>query len=133
MFRGIQKDELDIFWYDALDLLRPALEMNGDHTATSLKRALDKGDLQLWCHFGGERMDAAAITEIADYPKRRVCMIVLCGGTGLADWMIYLETIEAWARDKGAQVLRIEGREEWARVLAGYHKAGVIVERELVA
>lgn len=131
MFRGIQKDELEIFWYDALELLRPALAMNGDHTATSIKRALDKGDLQLWCHFGGEKMDAAAVTEIADYPKRRVCMIVLLGGEGLPNWLPYLETIEAWAKEKGAHVLRIEGREEWARVLAGYSKTAVIAQREL--
>lgn len=132
MFRGIQKDELDIFWYEALDLLRPALDMNGDHTATSLKRALDKGDLQLWCHFGGEAMNMAVITEIADYPKRRICLILLIGGTEMSNWLQYLAIIEAWAKDKGAQIIRLEGRDGWERVLPEYHRTAITLERGLL-
>lgn len=130
-FRGIQKDELEIFWYDALDLLRPALAMNGDFTATSIKRALDKGDLQLWCHFGGESMNMAVVTELADFALRRVCLILLIGGEDRDDWLHHLGTIEAWAKDKGAQVCRLYGREGWVKVLPEYGRRGVILEREL--
>lgn len=131
MFRGIQKDELEIFWYDALALLRPALEMNGDFTATSIKRALDKGDLQLWCHFGGEAMNMAVVTELADFALRRVCLILLIGGNDMDEWLHHLATIEAWAKDKGAQVGRLYGREGWAKVLPDYRLRGVILEKEL--
>lgn len=131
MFRGIQKDELEIFWYDALELLRPALAMNGDFTATSIKRALDKGDLQLWVHFSGESMNMAVVTELADFALRRVCIIWLIGGEDRNEWLNHRETIHAWAKDKGAQVTRLYGREGWQKVLPDYHLRGVILEKEL--
>ncbi len=131
MFRGIQKDELEIFWYEALDLLRPALDLNGNYSAHSLKRALDKGDLQLWCHFGGEAMNMAVVTELADYAKRRVCLILLIGGSEMDEWLKHLATIESWAKGNGAQAIQLEGRNGWERVLPDYSRRAVVLQKEI--
>lgn len=131
MFRGIVKDELDFFFEEAWDLLRPAAERNQNYCKEGVHIGLKREELQLWAAFDGELMKMAVITEIADFWKRRVCLILLLGGENRDEWLRYLAVIEAWALEKGAEVVRIEGREGWARVLRDYTQISVVLEKDI--
>lgn len=131
MFRGIAKDELDFFFEEAWHLLEPAANRNLNYCREGVNIGLKREELQLWCAFDGEMMKMAVITEIADFWKRRVCLILLLGGENREEWLKYLNVIELWAKTKGAEVVRIEGREGWARVLPDYTRISVVLEKGL--
>jgi hypothetical protein len=86
-FTGIQAPDTHLYMPEAWALLRPAAERNGHHTEESVRAALLKRDFQLWCAFKGEEMVMATITEIAQYPGVRQCIVIMCGGKNMDDWL----------------------------------------------
>lgn len=130
---GVKSDLADWFIHEAWDLLEPAAARNGLYTQESLWAALKQGLMQLWLGEVNDEIAMALVTEIADYPARRQCTIVMAGGSHLDQFMPFLATLEAWARYSGCQRIRIEGRSGWQRKLApsGYQSAGVILVRNL--
>lgn len=54
------------------------------------------------------------VTEIIDYPKKRVCQIFLYVGT-LADLPAIRAQVEAFAIHEGCNFIRAQGRDGWTR------------------
>lgn len=130
-FAGIPSAEVDFYWHEALPLLTPAIERNGNHTAESILIGLKRADLQLWCAFEDGKMIMAGVTEIADYPKTRQCLLFLCGGERMDLWLEALPYVEQWALEQGCHKVRVDGRKGWARTLDGYRERGVVIEKDI--
>jgi hypothetical protein len=79
----------------------------------------------------GERIAAAAVTELHETEWRKVCVLVACGGSGVRDWLPLLDGIEAYARAARCAGVRIMGRKGWARVLPSYQAKRIILEKDL--
>ena len=95
-------------------------------------RLLLAGRMQLWAVVG-EAIEAIVLTEIAEYPRRRLCRVLAAAGAGRARWLHLLGTIEEWARAQGCTAIEPVARPGWERALAplGYRKTHVILEKEL--
>lgn len=131
-FTGIAAQDTHLYMPEAWELLRPAAERNGHHTEESVRAALLRSDFQLWCAFKGEQMVMATITEIAQYPAVRQCIVILCGGKDMDDWLYpCLSAIEAWAKEKDCQRMFIEGRPGWRKALPGYSQSNVVLVKDL--
>lgn len=104
------------YWAEAWALLEPAAARNGLYTKDSILGGLVRGEFQLWIAETDE-MVMAALTEIADYPGRRVASVVLLGGNGLDRALPFLDVIEAWARENGCHRFVNEGRGGLAKKL----------------
>lgn len=98
------------YWSEAWDLLEPAVARNGLYTKHAVLQALLAGDFQLWVVETGDCMTLAVITEIAEYPARKVGIVAFLGGENLAGAMPLFETIEAWARACGCDRFVNHGR-----------------------
>jgi hypothetical protein len=85
----------------------------------------------LWLAWDGEKIHAAAVTELHVTEWRKVCVIAACGGERLA-WSIFIEPLEQFARAEKCAAMRIVGREGWQRVLKDYRRKRVILEKELL-
>jgi hypothetical protein len=87
-------------------------------------------DGQLW-HSEG----FSGVTEIIDYPQKRVVHVHLAGGkmAALKDAIAPGGDLDRFAGIVGAQAITINGREGWARVLVddGYRVSSVHLIREL--
>lgn len=83
--------------------------------------------VQLW---RGERY--AAITEIIDYPARRLVLVHLAAGE-LDAVINAFEDLEEFARIVGASGIEIHGRKGWAKVLRGkgFQEASVRLFKEV--
>jgi hypothetical protein len=79
----------------------------------------------------GQRIAAAAVTELQQTEWRTVCVLVACGGTGTRGWIGLLDGIEAYARAAGCEAVRLMGREGWQRLLPNYRRTGIVLERTL--
>ena len=82
-----------------------------------------------------ENITAIAITEIVDFPRRKICRLLACTGTGADRWLDKLAEIEDWARHRGCTAIEPIARPGWERKLTarGYRKTHVVLEKSLNA
>lgn len=121
-------EDIDQVWEKALALLEPALRIDNCSTPETLKNWLLDGTYQLWID---DRNRAAATTCIDVYPAKKVCTVVHLGGFDMHEWLFEgIAAIEKFARKEDCDLIRINGRREWSRVL-GYRETAVISERAL--
>lgn len=78
-----------------------------------------------------EKIKAAASTTLQRIGSDLICVLTACGGEDMREWLPLLGKIEDYAKAEGCKSLRIFGREGWLRVLDGYRKMAVVIEKEL--
>tara|TARA_R100000808_G_C2150583_1_gene159373 strand:- start:1264 stop:1758 length:495 start_codon:yes stop_codon:yes gene_type:complete len=122
--------------FQCLALIERALEYDSTYTTYDVLNDLRAGKAQLWVAGYGDTVDGICVTCINTYPKSKVCLIWLLSGNrgGVYSWELInqlLTKIEAWAEAQGCDLMSIEGRPGWERVLPDYKKTKVILERAL--
>jgi hypothetical protein len=122
-------------WPHVRDLIHAAMKRGDLGAFEPVEASVLAGDALLWLAWDGERIAAAAVTEIAETEWRKVCVVVACGSrrrpAGFDGWLPLLEGIESYARAAGCAAVRIMGRKGWARVLASYTAKRIILEKDL--
>lgn len=124
----VPPDRVNDIWPYAADYLRAAVDRCGDWTLTDIRAELDRAYLQLWIVWDGS-VAAAAVTELDNVPRGRVCRVVACGGH--ADWREAIKPIEQFAKNEGCTAMRIHGRAGWARLFRSYEIEWVALEKRL--
>lgn len=134
---GIRVPQVNEMWHIVLPFIKRALERgHGEYEAEDIYFAIIKGEMQLWAVYGAEisRLSAICVTEVIQFPKKKMASVVLISGEGIHDWMHLLpEVIEEWAREKGCEEIRVNGRAGWLKALAvyGYSKRYITVGKKL--
>lgn len=87
----------------------------------------------LWVAIGDERVVACATTSLVEHRSGKCCRIVAAGGngSGLDLWRVHIGAIEAYARAEGCVKVKIEGRQGWGRILAGYAPRSIALEKRI--
>jgi len=57
--------------------------------------------------------------------------VLLLAGRDMDNWLHYLSDLEEWARDNGARLMKLYGRDGWARKLPSYRKTTTIFTKDL--
>lgn len=130
---GVRIPLVPIYFDWAWELLKPAAARNGLYTKESVLSGLLAGEFQLWVAEAGDKLTMAAITEVADYPARRVGIVVLLGGEELDRCLPFLDTMEAWAKSVGCQRFVGSGRPGLSKKLAarGYKVTSMALAKDL--
>lgn len=81
------------------------------HTADDVRDQIDRDEARLWPF-----PDAAAVTEIVDYPQTRVLHLWLCAGSW-AQMEAALPTVLEYGRDMGCRWATTAGRVGWRRIM----------------
>lgn len=98
---------------------------NGTHTIDDVLETVQRGDAQFW-HYP----DAALVTEIMDYPQKRVLRYWLAGGN--LETLLKVEpSIRHWSQLWGCVGIEIIGRKGWHRVLKGFKQTGIILAKDM--
>lgn len=105
--RGIPANLIDRFWPLCEAYVKRGLDhTRGEFTAEDVKAYCKDRILQLWLVSEGERIVAAATTEIIIYPQRKHCRVATLGGSKAVEWTALLvATLEAWAKEQGCDAL----------------------------
>jgi hypothetical protein len=74
--------------------------------------------------------DGVIVTRLVQEPGRLVCLVWLASGD-LEPLLERYPDIERWAAGEGAVAMRIQGRAGWLRLLDGFKKTAVVMEKEL--
>lgn len=131
---GVRSDRIEALWPRVLPFVDRALgHAGGRYAAEDVLSALLKAQMQLWIAVGGDRIEAVLVTEIVDYPRQRRCNLFLGAGNALEACLAHLPAIEAWARAQGCDAIEAGGRPGWERVLPGFRRTQVMLEKELSA
>lgn len=110
------------------ELIESALEYSGGtHVFEDVKRSILAGKMQIWPAQRG-----VAITEIIEYPKKRVLHVFLAAGE-MDQITDMIESAAQWGRTQGCTSLTLSGRKGWERVLDryGFKPVMVVMEREI--
>ena len=129
MLHGIKSENLPIVWEDVKPFIEEALTLDdGRWTIESIYKSIQEKDRQLWVSLD-MGVKAVGITEIINYPGKKVCNIFL--GSGDMNYMVpHMNEIKAWAKSQGCTTIEIHGREGWQRIF-GWKRAGVILRQEI--
>jgi hypothetical protein len=121
---NIPPQGVDNVWGYAGEQIDRALEGgHGEITEEDVYYQAIQGQKQLWIISNDKyKPVGACITEMADYPRKRVVRILMLGGQGLRQWSDDLQAkIEEWAIQIGAKSIEVVGRKGWARYLTRYN------------
>ena len=85
----------------------------------------------LWVAYVNRELASAAVTQIDQTERSKVCTVLACGGSGVNNWIQLLELIETYARNNGCDLVRFMGRKGWKQLLPEYRTDKVIMEKRL--
>ena len=133
---GIPPENVDQVWPLIEDRIEEAcLTSRGKEKAFDIRRSARYGEKQIWVVWDEPAKDvlAAVVTEIATYPRKKVCHIQICVGAERERWQHHLQIIEAWAKENGCQGMSLVARPGWSRILKryGYDTTHHLVEKDL--
>lgn len=106
----------------------------GTHELSDVWDCIVEGKAQLW-----PKPNSAIVTVLQYFPRKTVLRYWLCGGEtegakakiALKESVTATKDIEAWAKEAGATLASIGGRDGWLRVLPGFEKNAVFMTKVL--
>lgn len=131
----IPAEHVQTVWPLAEPHLKRAMAFaDGEFTLDEAQAYLTEGRFQLWLAWDAaqKRAIGAGVTEIFDYPRKRVCFLVLWASEApRARWLEGLQAVEQWASAKGCRAMRLLGRKGWGRLLDDYRPQYTVFVRSL--
>lgn len=123
--------EVESVWDKVSPMLQKAIDVQDEWTLEGVKSLLIKpnSNAQLWM-VGNT---SAIVTMIQNFQTGvNKCLLFLGGGAGLENSLHTHAEIETWAKKYfGCHKMIIHGRPGWERVLTGYERATVCLEKKL--
>ena len=130
----IERAAIEGAWPAVKHMVEAALSDSlGRLDADDVLELLRDGGMQLWAMVtadGEPEVVAVLVTEIIDYPRKRVLDLALMGGARMDLWLSALPVLEQWAAQQGIHQLQIHGRRGWARA-TGYPERGAVLVKEI--
>lgn len=129
--RQIPYWEVESVWNDVSPMLQKAIDVQDEWTIEGVKQGLlvANGNMQLWMV-----SNTSAIVTIIQKFQTGVnkCLLFLGGGSNLENSLHTHAEIEAWAkRWHNCHKMIIHGRPGWEKVLSGYKRSTVCLEKKL--
>lgn len=120
--------DLDEYWPLVAPMLAKALETQSAMDLKSVYEDVKRGKFLLW-----RIADKAAfITEIQHFALEKICVVVLCGGDGMDEWLMSADhTLTRHAKALGCAALMIVGRRGWSKLVPAYRIEGFIMRKPL--
>ena len=106
----------------------------GDRFADDYYAVCAGGSATLWLIGRDNAVVAICISEVVQYPQRRIALLDLLAGEGIFGWLSHLDAaVEQWARERGCSAIQAGGRPGFVPVTKplGYRAIGVVVERSV--
>jgi hypothetical protein len=125
-------DEVGDKWYQIAPLIAKATRRTGCYEPIDLLGMAMRGQVGIWlCEVAGE-LKAAIVTEVKQYPRRRVLEVMFLGGIEMSEWLVdAIDALTAHAKQTGCEHLATSGRRSWMRILKAKPTGDIIMTRGL--
>lgn len=131
---GIPADDIDWIWPRVAPILERAINVSdGKYTLDQVHDYLNTRDMQLWVVEKTGRMLCVCVTQIINFPNKKVLLILFCAGEGMFEWVRLIKPILAWGKNEGCASAEIYGRPGWEKVLPdfGFKKLSCVYDAAL--
>lgn len=129
MIIQVPKEDIHLVWNEVEPLIKKALD--DCYTADDILKGLIKNSFQLFISWN-KKLESAVVTEVAQYPQKRICRYFLAGGSNMNNWLEPIQTeIEKFAKLNSCQAIEVAGRKGWARKLKGYEQKIYLFSKEI--
>jgi hypothetical protein len=131
----VPHEYVDTCWDKIEDFIAKAAKYTyGRYTVGNIYDLVKESDYQLWVAYDGKDFKGAVVTNIINYPQRKLLGMQFCGGEELDTWKPQmLDLLKRFARDSGCEAIESTGRPGWAKVFQndGYKATWVTYELPL--
>jgi hypothetical protein len=130
MITQVPREDINYVWEQVEPLIERALD--DSYTSRDVLDGIIKNSFQLFISWENDKVECAVVTEVADYPRKRILRYVLAGGDNLENWLEPIqEKIEEFATNNYCQAIEVAGRKGWLRKLKGFEQKIYIMSKEL--
>jgi hypothetical protein len=114
---GIPSALIDSAWVDVSPYIKEALQYSdGKYEISDIYKSLIEKDMQLWTAFSDEGCEALCVTQIINYPRKKVLLLFLIAGKESANWLHFVENLKHFAKEHGCDSLEGYGRPGWEKL-----------------
>ncbi len=93
----------------------------GAYTKQDLIEGVESNDMQLWNAVKDGKVIGIEVTQIIQFPRKKVCNLLLTAGSDLGLWGgELLELIESFAKSQGCDLITGQGRKGWLKIASGF-------------
>ena len=128
----VPREYVDTCWDKVEKFIEKAAKYTyGRYTTSNIYDIVKDGDYQLWVAFEAETFKGAVVTNIMNYPQKKILCMQFCGGEELKLWkQPMLDLLKRFARDLGCEGIESTGRPGWAKIFEndGYKATWVTYE-----
>jgi len=130
MIVKVPPEDLYTIWEDVEKLIKEALD--DCYKPQDILSGLMENKFQLFISWNNFKVESAIITEVAQYPRKKILRYFLAGGKNLDNWLEPIQQeIEKFAKLNNCQAIEVAGRKGWARKLKGYEQKIYLFNKEL--
>ena len=128
----LEAEDIGLVWDDVVPLIEKALQhAEGELVPDDIKKHLDKGDLRLWVALEGKETIAAMVTEVIQYPRKKIVRVITLAGKNMDMWYDFLPMIEGYAIRNGCSSLEAWSRKGMTRKLKDWKHSYDIITKDL--
>ena len=129
MILKVPEKDLHIIWNEVEPLIKKALD--DCYTSNDILKGLINNSFQLFISWN-DKVECAVVTEVAQYPQKKICRYFLAGGNNMENWLEPIQQeIEKFAKHNNCDSVEVAGRKGWARKLKGYEQKIYLFSKEL--
>ena len=129
MIIQVPEKDLHIIWNEVEPLIKKALD--DCYTTDDILQGLANNSFRLFISWNN-KVESAVVTEVAQYPQKKILRYFLAGGNNLNNWLESIqETIEKFAKHNNCNSIEVAGRKGWAKKLKGYEQKIYLFSKEL--
>ena len=129
MIIQVPKEDIHFIWNEVESLIKKALD--DCYTTDDILKGLVFEKFQLFISWEN-KVESAVITEVAQYPQKKILRYFLAGGNNINNWLEPIQKkIEKFAKLNNCNSIEVAGRKGWARKLKGYEQKIYLFSKEL--
>jgi hypothetical protein len=128
----VEAEDIDMVWGDVVPLIEKALlHAEGELMPDDIKKHLDSADLRLWVALKDKDVIASMVTEIIQYPRKKIVRVITLAGKDMSLWYDFLPMLEGYAIRNGCSSLEAWTRKGMTRKLKDWKHSYDIITKDL--
>ena len=128
----VEAEDVDMVWGDVSPLIEKALlHAEGELIPDDIKKHLDTSELRLWVALENKDVIASMVTEIIQYPRKKIVRVITLAGKDMSMWYDFLPMLEGYAIRNGCSSLEAWTRKGMTRKLKDWKHSYDIITKDL--
>ena len=119
MIQGITSQYVEQAWEYVEGYIADALKHGiGEYLPEDIKTACKEQRMQLWIKYEEDKVKGAFVTQILDYPRVKVLLVLLLGGNEFIKWRDEVdEVLQRFGKENNCKFVEFFGRKGWGNRL----------------